>query len=144
MSAEDDVRHASDQFYAALNRMLDGDNSAMRDVWAHTPDVTTLHPIGGREVGWDQVGAAFDQVAQLCSGGEVRLQDPLRRVVGDLAYEMGTESGQATMAGQPLAFSQRVTNIHRRDGGQWKLVHHHTDVTPAMVELISRAQGGGR
>jgi ketosteroid isomerase-like protein len=57
---------------------------------------------------------------------------------------MGTESGQATMAGQPLAFSQRVTNIHRRDGGQWKLVHHHTDVTPAMVELISRAQGGGR
>ncbi len=142
MSTEDDVRQASAQFYAALNRMLGGNSDTLADVWAHTDEVTTMHPIGGREVGWDHVRTSFEQVAHLCSGGQVRLQDPLIRVVGDLAYEMGTESGQATMAGQSLTFTQRVTNIYRREGGQWKLVHHHTDVTPAMVDLVSRLQSG--
>jgi hypothetical protein len=29
-----------------------------------------------------------------------------------------------------------VTNIYRREGGGWKMVHHHTDVSPAMVEAL--------
>ncbi|HEX6819750.1 MAG TPA: nuclear transport factor 2 family protein [Ktedonobacterales bacterium] len=142
MAAEDNVRQASAQFYAALNQMLDkGNASALSDVWAHSPDVTTMHPIGGREVGWDQVRSSFEQVAQLCSGGQVLLQNPLLQILGDVACESGTESGQATMAGQSLTFSHRVTNIYRLEGGQWKLVHHHTDVTPAMVDVMSRLQG---
>lgn len=144
MAAEDDVRQASAQFYAALNRMLGGETAALTDVWAHTDEVTTMHPIGGREVGWDQVRSSWEQVAQLASGGQAHLQDQLLRVVGDLAYEVGTESGQATLAGQPITFAHRVTNIYRRAGGQWKLVHHHTDLTPAMADLVSRLQGGGQ
>ncbi|HYU19986.1 MAG TPA: nuclear transport factor 2 family protein [Chloroflexota bacterium] len=34
----------------------------------------------------------------------------------------------------------RVTNIYRREGGEWKMVHHHTDVSPAMNDLLSRLQ----
>jgi hypothetical protein len=55
MSAEDEVRKASQQFYAALNRMANGDGGGMADIWSHSATVTTMHPIGGREVGWDAV-----------------------------------------------------------------------------------------
>ena len=58
----------------------------------------------------------------------------------DLAYELGTERGQATLAGERITIEQRVTNVYRREGGEWKLVHHHTDISPAMLELLSRLQ----
>ena len=59
MSTEDDVRKASTQFYASLNRMVGGDSAAMADIWSHNAAATALHPIGGRDLGWDAVKASF-------------------------------------------------------------------------------------
>ena len=140
MSAHDDVRAASTQFYAALNRMTDGDASSMADVWSHEGYVTTMHPIGGRETGWDEVRGSFDGVAELASGGRVELREQRVQVVGDLAYEVGIESGQATIAGERLAIEQRVTNVYRRENGTWRMVHHHSDISPAMVDMLRRLQ----
>ena len=144
MAAEDEVRQASDRFYAALNRMLNGDAGALSEVWSHESDVTTMHPIGGRQVGWEQVRPVWEQVAQICSGGRVWLEDQLVRTGGDLADEVGTERGQATMAGQTVTFDHRVTNVYRREAGGWKIVHHHTDVSPEMQELLRRLQSQRR
>ena len=55
MTIENDVRAASEKFYSALNRMLNGDASPLEDIWSHSATVTTMDPIGGREVGWNQV-----------------------------------------------------------------------------------------
>ena len=140
MSAENEVRKASEQFYAALNRMANGDASSMADIWSHSATVTTMHPIGGREVGWDEVKGPWGQVAQLASGGQINLNDQLIQVSGDMAYEVGTEQGQATMAGEQVVFNHRVTNIYRRENGAWKIVHHHTDLSPAMLDILSRLQ----
>src|SRR5690349_15410823 len=142
MSTEDEVRQASNQFYAALNRMLNGDAGPMMEVWSHSSDVTTMHPIGGREVGWEQVRVPWEQVAAICSGGQgtLSLRDPLIRVVGDLAYQVGTEVGEGTLAGQHISFDERVTNIYRREAGVWKIVHHHSDLDPALQEILARLQ----
>jgi ketosteroid isomerase-like protein len=140
MSTEDDVRAASALFYAALNRMCNGDAGPLANVWSQGPSVTTMHPIGGREVGWDKVRGSFQQVAEIASDGRVRLDEQLIRVVGDLAYELGSERGQAKFAGQQVALDHRVTNIYRREAGSWKIVHHHTDVSPAMLDVLKRLQ----
>jgi ketosteroid isomerase-like protein len=140
MSTEDEVRKASEQFYAALNRMANGDARPLADIWSQGADVTTMHPIGGREVGWDKVRASFAQVAEIASEGQVRLDDQLIRVTGDLAYELGSERGQAKFAGQQVSLDHRVTNIYRREAGSWKIVHHHTDVSPAMLDVLNRLQ----
>ena len=140
MAAEDEVRAASTRFYAALKSMTDGDATPMADVWSQGEGVTTLHPIGGRQVGWDEVRGSFEQVAGLASGGHVGLRDQRVQVIGDVAYEVGVEYGQAKLAGEQIAIEQRVTNIYRREAGGWKLVHHHTDISPAMLELLSRLQ----
>ena len=109
-------------------------------VWAHRDDVTTLHPIGQREVGWEQVGPVWGQVASMCTEGRVRLHDQLIRVGTDPAYEVGVEEAEITMAGERVAFNERVTNIYRREGGEWKIVHHHSDPSAAANDLLRRLQ----
>lgn len=140
MSTEDQVRKASEQFYAALNRVANGDASSMADVWSHSATVTTMHPIGGREVGWGEVKEPWGQTAQLLSDGQVNLKDQLIQVSGDMAYEVGTEQGQAKLAGEQVDFNHRVTNIYHREDGEWKIVHHHADISPAMLDVLSRLQ----
>ncbi len=140
MSTEDEVRQASDQFYAALNRLVNGDAGLMTEIWSHSSDVTVMHPVVGLVVGWEQVRASWEQFAQLCSGGQVIIRDPLIRVGGDLAYEVGTESAEVTVAGQTISFRPRVTHIYHHEAGGWKIVHQHTDVEPAMQTILDRLQ----
>ena len=58
------------------------------------------------------------------------LQDPLRRVGGDVAYEIGIESGEGILMGKPITIRHRVTNICRREASEWKMVHRHADLNP--------------
>jgi ketosteroid isomerase-like protein len=134
MPAEDEVRAASRQFYAALNSGLNGDVGPMADVWSRETDATTMHPNGGRQVGWDQVWGSWQQVAGIASSGSVALGDQLIRVIGDTAYELGTERVDATFAGSPVRTEVRVTNIYRREAGAWRIVHHHADAVPEMQD----------
>ena len=140
MSAESEVRAASEQFYSALNHMAKGDAGPLAEVWSHTATVTTMHPIGGREAGWDKVGGSWSQVAKLCSGGQVKLNDQHIQVAGDMAYEVGDEKGEITIGGHKVAIDHRVTNVYRREAGTWKIVHHHTDVAPAMQDVLAKLQ----
>jgi ketosteroid isomerase-like protein len=138
MSTDDEVRKVSKQFYAGLNRMLNGDAGPLADIWLHSANVTAMHPVGGRQVGWDAVRESFERVAQLASGGKVELKDQLIHVVGDVAYEAGVEHGQVKLASQPVTIEHRVTNIYQREAGAWKIAHHHTDTSPEMMDAISR------
>jgi len=140
MTIEDEVRAASDKFYSALNRMLNGDASLLGDIWFHSATVTTMHPIGGREVGWDQVRGSWEQLAQVATQGQVRLSDQFIQAAGDMAYELGVEHPQLTLGGQSVIGDIRVTNIYRRESGAWKIVHHHTDATQSMIDVLSRLE----
>ena len=144
MSTEDEVRKASTQFYAALNRMLNGDAKPLSDIWSHGPAVTTMHPIGGRQVGWNEVRDSWEQVAQGASEGKVELKDQLIRVVGDVAYEVGVEYPEFKLGGERVSGQIRVTNIYQREAGTWKMIHHHTDLAAAMVEVPNRPQSRPR
>ncbi len=138
MNVQDKVREASAQFYAALTRMANGDASSMAKVWAHGSAVTAMHPIPGRDIGWNAVRRSFAKVATLASAGKVRLKRQVIQVVGNVACEMGVEVGHFKMAGKRVAIEHRVTNVYQRKGGAWKMVHHHADISPAMIEALKR------
>lgn len=140
MSIEDEVRNASNQFYEALNKMVNGNPQALQDIWVHDSAVTTMHPIGGRQIGWKDVWETWDKTAQVASDGQVTLNDQFIRVVGDMAYEIGVEDSGFRIAGEKATDQVRVTNIYQKEGGTWKIVHHHTDISPAMVEVIHKLQ----
>jgi ketosteroid isomerase-like protein len=48
-------------------------------------------------------------------------------VVGDMAYTAGLEHTSASVDGQPRSYTLRATQIYRREGGEWKVVHRHAD-----------------
>ena len=137
MSSEDDIRAVSDRFYEALSRL---DISQLQDVWSQSSTVTTMHPMGGEEVGWPEVRKSFEEAAGAMSDINVELADQRIQTGGDLAYETGIERGRGKIAGEQVEFEHRVTNVYRREGGQWKMVHHHTDISPAIVEVLRRLQ----
>jgi ketosteroid isomerase-like protein len=140
MSTAHEVREASKKFYAGLNRMANGESDTLAVAWVQNDSVTTMHPIGGREVGWKAVEESFNQVAGVASDGKIELKDQLIQVLGDAAYEVGIEAVQFKMAGQEIKGETRVTNIYKKDGGTWKMVHHHADVSPAMLEILKKLQ----
>ena len=135
MSVEQ-VREASDRFYAALNQEVGGDATAMLDDWSHGSDVSTMHPIGGQQVGWDDVRATWEMAAGAFADGSVSQRDLRIVVLGDVAYTTGTEVATANLGSTPISFSSRCTNIYRREGDAWKMVHHHSDIDPGAVAAL--------
>jgi ketosteroid isomerase-like protein len=137
MAAEDEVRQASEQFYAALNRTLDGDSSPMEEIWSHGSDVSAMHPFGSRSLGWEEVRAGWEQAAQAFSDGQVALDDMVVvPISGDAAYTLGTEHGQAKVGDASIGIDWRVTNIYRREADGWKIVHHHTDFSKEVAQAL--------
>lgn len=79
---------------------------------------------GAREV-FVQLAQAFS--AATSSDIELIAAD----VSGDLAYTVHREITSATVNGQPREYVLRVTQVYRREGGDWKVVHRHGDEEPA-------------
>ena len=141
MSAESDVRDASESFYEALNAVIDGDPDGMADIWSRGDDDTAMHPIGGRDEGWDAVSETFENFATATGGGQITLDDQVVRVGGDLAYETGVEKGKFLLGGNEVTVDGRVTNVYRREADGWKIVHHHADISPDMIEAVAKLEG---
>lgn len=138
MTNLDEVRRASVAFYDALNKMAAGDDTAMQGVWIKGDAVTAQHPIGGRDIGSDTVLASFSKVAEIAGGGDIRLQDQLINAGSDMAVETGVEIGTLIIGGHEARIEHRVSNVYQRQRGAWKLAHHHTDLSPSMLEIVNR------
>ncbi|WP_412538168.1 nuclear transport factor 2 family protein [Longispora sp. K20-0274] len=139
MSVESEVQQASNQFYAALNSLVNGDAGPMAEVWSHADDVSTMHPLGGREEGWDGVLAAWTGASQAFSDGEVNVSDLTVHAFDGMAYTLGVEHVDAKVGGKEVHSEFRATNIYRREDGTWKMVHHHTDADRDIQAAVGAA-----
>ena len=130
---EKELRAANGQFYAALNTMFTGELAPMNAIWSHRDDVTNMGPFGGRLTGWEAVGGEFKKEAGMKLGGRVVCKDLIVQAGSDIGYTVCVEQGENMSAdGKPVKVSHRATNVFRREHGQWKLVHHHTDLSPQL------------
>ncbi len=119
------VKAASAAFYQAL--MTKDRGEAMAKVWAHTPYVTYVGPRSKAiTVGWDEVGKYWQGTEAVFSEIEVTLSDQVIHVNGDLAWEMGQESGTLKFAdGRQGKIDYLVTNVYEKLDDRWLLVSHH-------------------
>ena len=130
---EQAVGAAVDRFYAALNTLFSGDAGPMIEVWSHADDVTYMGPTGGLYVGWEAVLEDWQAQADLKLGGQVLPSDMVIVIGRDLAVTSNNELGVNTNAdGEVQRVSIRATNIFRKEGGDWKMIGHHTDLLPYL------------
>jgi ketosteroid isomerase-like protein len=135
MQAEKELRAANDQFYAALNAMFAGELGPMNAIWLHGNNTTDMGPFGGRLTGWDAIGKEFEKEAAMKFGGKVVCKDLHVYVGSDMGYTICVEEGEnMSTDGKPVLVRHRATNIFHLADGQWKMVHHHTDLAPQLTE----------
>ena len=137
MSAQE-VQQASDRFYQALNKLLNGDSFDMEQVWSHGPNVSTMHPLGGLETDWEKVWGGWQMASQAISGGKAEVRDLQVFALGDVGYTTGVEDAYGIIGGTTARFVARCTNIYWKEADGWKIVHHHTDISPEAAEAIQR------
>ena len=55
-------------------------------------------------------------------------------VIGDMAFTAGYERTQASINGERRRYVLRVTQIYRREDGEWKVAHRHGDTAESTTE----------
>jgi ketosteroid isomerase-like protein len=126
----DAVKAASKAFYEAVVVVDDG--TAMEKVWAQTPYVTYVGPRSTVIiVGWEGQRKYWSEFNKPFSQRTVALVDAHIRVVGNLAWEIGTESGLAHMKdGSTRKVDWIATNVYEKIDGRWLTVSHHVQPKP--------------
>ncbi|MDQ0851882.1 ketosteroid isomerase-like protein [Arthrobacter sp. B3I9] len=114
-----------------------GDAAPRSAIWSTREPVTVLGAwtsgSGPEEVGhiFRQLEASFSDCTSYSH--EVIAAD----VMGDLAYTVGYEHTSASVNGVPRDYTLRVTQIYRREEGEWKVAHRHADT----LEQADKPQG---
>jgi ketosteroid isomerase-like protein len=124
------VRAASKAFYEAIVVVDDG--TAMQKVWAQKPYVTYVGPRSTAIiVGWDAQKQYWIEFNKPFAQRTVALVDAQVHVVGNLAWEIGAESGLAQMKdGTTRKVDWFVTNVYEKIDGRWLTVSHHVQPKP--------------
>ena len=121
------VEEAHEEFYAALNAMLEGDIGPMRAIVSTADEATLAGPFGDIQTGGAMI-AHFESEAGMEMGGEVVVTD--LTIVGgeDMGYSVCVENAKGlTIDGEQRDLAHRATNVFRREDDGWKMIHHHTD-----------------
>ena len=82
--------------------------------------------------GWEQVSGIFRSIASRWSDCiDQRVELLAAGVSGDLAYTVELEHTSVSVDGVPVEpYTLRVTQVYRREDGEWKVVHRHGDQLP--------------
>jgi ketosteroid isomerase-like protein len=131
--------------HAAMAKVADGDTSAIKQLYAHSDDATSFYGWGGYEKGWNAVSQRWDWAGGRFRGGTVSYENVTRVATPELAYTTDIETFKVLIQGmdQPVAWSNRVTHIFRREQGEWRLVHRHANRLEDRYEPLLRLNPSG-
>jgi ketosteroid isomerase-like protein len=107
-----------------------GDAAPLDKVVARASPASFFGPNGGHREGATEVAATYDQGAKAFHPtGESQLEILQSGESGDLAFWTGIQRAVVQMAGhhKPMPMDLRITEVFRREEGDWKLVHRHAD-----------------
>lgn len=114
----------------AARAYVRGDAAPLGQVVAHESEATFFGPAGGYQQGAAQVFERYERDAKSFQPGGDSHFEILQMAASDgVAYWVGFQRASAQFAGSPKAVEMnlRVTELFRREGDDWKLVHRHAD-----------------
>ena len=125
--SDDFLTWVKSSLYQAELALHNGDSAPRRALWSRREPVSVLgawrnaRGQGEIDVLFADLGKQFSNCTSF--GFELQAYD----VVGDMAYTAGLERTAVSADGNPRAYTLRVTQVYRREDGEWKVVHRHGD-----------------
>nr|WP_270108532.1 nuclear transport factor 2 family protein [Glycomyces luteolus]MDA1358727.1 nuclear transport factor 2 family protein [Glycomyces luteolus] len=114
----------------AETALHEGDATARRAIWSRKNPVTVFGA-WKTAVGIAETDELFTYLEQHFSGCTSHIYEIVAAdVIGDMAYTVGFEHTQTTLDGTDRTYTLRVTQVYRREAGEWKVVHRHGDTPP--------------
>jgi ketosteroid isomerase-like protein len=123
---------------AAAQAYVQGESAPLEEIVTRKSPASFFGPQGGHHEGAQAVSSTYTHDAEAFEpGGESHFEILDQSVSNGVAYWVGFQRAKVKMRGraEPIAMDLRVTELFRREGEEWKLVHRHAD---SMVETKSK------
>jgi len=126
---------------AQASAFMRGDMGTWSSLVHIAEDFTLMQPFGGEASrGFDMSPERLAQLASYFRNGDAKLELVQSYVSDDLVVLAMIEREHGEVGGLPNQdWSLRVTQVYRRQGGQWWLVHRHADPLVRHVGLETAA-----
>jgi len=121
----------------AARAYVQGNAAPLSRMVTHHSPATFFAPTGGYEQGADAVSTKYEHDAEsFKSGGDSHFEILQMEAGNDIAFWVGFQRATAQMEGskEAVLFNLRITEIFRREGDDWKLIHRHADSLAAEPE----------
>ena len=110
--------------------VANGDVSAIKDLYSHTPDATSFYGWGGYEKGWEAVSLRWDWAGAQFKGGSVRHENISTIITPEFRSTSDQRSAQISPRRRPVHAA--VMKI----AASWSLIRCHSRfVSGEKVEL---------
>ena len=109
---------------------INGDPAPLNGIISHHSPATFFRPSGDYYQDAEVVWSQYERDATSFESGSEGQLEILHMAVGEsLAYWVGFQYATAHLRGrpEPVPFNLRVTELFRREGDSWKLIHRHAD-----------------
>ena len=123
----------------ANSALMRGDMSRYLTLITHADDYTLMAPFGGAPTrGFDVSSERLAELARFFRAGTSELELVQSYASSDIVVLVVIERQRGEVGGLPdQDWSLRVTQVYRREGSEWRLVHRHAD---PLVKGISVEQ----
>jgi ketosteroid isomerase-like protein len=129
-SDQEQVLAANQRFYAAFESL---DLGRMEQAWLQESYISCVHPGWPPLFGWGAIMQSWQQIFDNALAMRFKLTDVRVQTAGEVAWVLLTENIESRHTQGSSSGVVQATNIYRRRGTQWLIVHHHgsTVVHPA-------------
>jgi ketosteroid isomerase-like protein len=130
-----DFERFMEQREEAARAFVSGEAAPLGRVVARDLPATFFGPQGDYEQGPDHVYSVYQRDAARFSEGDTNFEVLQMAASDGIAYWVGFQRATARLEGssEPVPFDLRVTEVFRREGEEWKLVHRHADAMAPEV-----------
>jgi ketosteroid isomerase-like protein len=129
-SEQQNFEHFMKRRSAAALAYVSGDAAPLSEIASRQSPATFFPPSGGHHQGAEAVWSEYERGATNFEPGAEGGFEILHMAASDgLAYWTGFQHATTHLRGraEPVEFHLRITELYRREGEDWKLIHRHAD-----------------